>query len=68
MAFFVLIPAVFGIFIGPLEKVLARPEVWMNRGRRGWVLPLGSLLAIPPMMVVAGFVAAFMLAWAAVLA
>jgi hypothetical protein len=66
VAFFVLIPAVFGFVIGPLEKVLARPEVWVNRGRRGWVLPLASILAIPPMVVVAAFVAAFMLAWAAI--
>jgi hypothetical protein len=66
VALFVLIPAVFGFFIGPLEKVLARPEVWVNRGRRGWVLPLVSLLAIPPMVVVAAFVGAFMLAWAAI--
>jgi hypothetical protein len=42
--------------------------VWVNRGRRGWILPLVSLLAVPPLLIVAGFVAAFMLAWAAVLA
>jgi hypothetical protein len=65
VAFFVLIPAVFGFLIGPLERVLARPEVWVNRGRRGWILPLVSLLAVPPLLIVAGFVAAFMLAWAA---
>jgi hypothetical protein len=66
VALFVLIPAVFGFLIGPLEKVLARPEVWVNRGRRGLVLLLVSLLAVPPLVIVAGFVAAFMLAWAAV--
>jgi len=66
VAFFVLIPAVFGFFIGPLEKVLARPEVWVNRGRQGWILPLLSILAIPPMVIVVPFVSAFMLAWAAI--
>jgi hypothetical protein len=66
IAFFVLIPAVFGFFIGPLEKVLAQPDRWVNRGRRGWLLPLLSVLAIPPMVIVAAFVAAFMLAWAAI--
>jgi hypothetical protein len=66
IALFVLIPAVFGFFIGPLEKVLAQPEIWANRGRRGWILPLVSVLAIPPMVIVAAFVSGFMLAWAAI--
>jgi hypothetical protein len=65
IAFFVLIPAVFGFFIGPLEKVLAQPEVWVNRGRRGWVLPLVSILVFPPMVVVVAIVSALMLAGAA---
>ena len=66
VALFVLIPAVFGFFIGPLERVLARPEGWMNRGRRGWVVPLVSLLAVPPLVIVSAFVSAFMLVWAGV--
>ena len=66
VAFFVLIPAVFGFFIGPLEKVLARPEVWVNRGRQAWILPFLSILAIPPMVMVVPFLSAFMLAWAAI--
>ena len=65
VAFFVLIPAVFGFFIGPLEKVLAQPEVWANRGRRGWVLPLVSILAFPPMVIAVAIVSAFMLVGAA---
>lgn len=66
IAFFVLIPSLFGFFIGPLEEVLARPEAWVHRGRRRWILPIVSILAIPPMVVVVGLASMFMLAWAAV--
>jgi hypothetical protein len=66
VALFVLIPAVFGFFIGPLEKLLSRPEAWVNRGRRGWILTLVTLVAIPPLVIVTAFVSAFMLAWAAI--
>jgi len=66
VALFVLIPALFGFFIGPLETLLSRPEAWVNRGRRGWILPLASVVAIPPLVIVTAFVSAFMLAWAAI--
>jgi hypothetical protein len=66
VAFFVLIPAVFGFFIGPLEKVLARPEAWVNRPPRGWVLPLVSILVLPVLVIPLAFLAAFMLAAGAI--
>ena len=58
IAFFVLIPAVFGFFIGPLERALARPHTWVNRGRRGWVLPIMSIVVFPPLIIVVVVVAA----------
>ena len=63
VAFFVVIPAVFGFFIGPFEKALARPDAWVNRGRRGWVVPIVTILAAPPIVIVVALVAA--LRWVA---
>jgi hypothetical protein len=64
IAFFVLIPAVFGFFVGPLESALARPDAWVHRGRRGWILPIVSVAVFPPMVVVVAFVSVIMLLWA----
>lgn len=58
IAFFVLIPAVFGFFIGPLQRALAKPDAWVNRGRQGWILALVSVVAFPPLVVVVIIVAA----------
>lgn len=66
IALFVLIPAVFGFFIGPLEKVLARPETWVNRGRRGWIVPIVSIAAVPPLVIVVAFVSVLRLLAAAI--
>ena len=66
IAFFVLIPAVFGFFIGPLERALARPKAWVNRGRRGWILPIVSIVVFPPLIVLVVVVAAARLLAAAV--
>lgn len=61
VAFFILIPALFGFFIGPLQRALARPDAWVNRRWRGWVFPLVTVAVFPPMIVVAVFAAAFMM-------
>jgi len=66
IAFFVLIPAVFGFFIGPLEQVLARPDAWVNRGRRGWIVPIVSIMAVPPLVFVVAIVSALRLLAAAI--
>ena len=58
IAFFVLIPAVFGFFIGPLQRALAKPDAWVNRGRQGWILAVVSVVAFPPLVVVVIIVAA----------
>jgi hypothetical protein len=65
VALFIFIPAVFGFFIGPLERTLARPDAWVNRGRRGWILPLVTVVVIPPMIIVVLFLSAFMGLWGA---
>jgi hypothetical protein len=66
VAFFVLIPALFGFFVGPIEKFLARPDAWPNRGRRGWIVPIVSALVFPPVLIVVVFVSVITLGWAAV--
>ena len=66
IAFFVLVPGVFGFFIGPLERALAKPNAWVNRGRRGWIMPFVSIAAFPPLIVLVVIVAAARLLAAAV--
>lgn len=59
IALFVLIPALFGFCIGPLEQHLARPDHWVHRGRWAWITPLVSVAAFPPAAVIAAFVVGF---------
>jgi hypothetical protein len=65
IALFVLVPAVFGFFIGPFEKALARSEAWVNRGPRGWIALIVSIVAVPPTVIAVAFVAALRLLAAA---
>jgi hypothetical protein len=66
VALFVLVPAVFGFFIGPFEQALARPESWVHRGRRGWIALIVSIAAVPPLLLAVAFVAPLRLLAAAV--
>lgn len=61
IALFVLIPALFGFFIGPLEAALARPDSWVHRGWRAWALPAVTLLVFPFFILMGAFVAGAML-------
>jgi hypothetical protein len=55
---FVILPGVFGTFIGPVVDRVASSSSWTRRGRFRWVLPLASLLAFPPSIVIVPFAAA----------
>lgn len=67
IALFVLIPAAFAYFIGPLEDALARPDAWANRGRRAWLILAISLLAFPPNVIIAAIAAAVTVVWTALI-
>lgn len=60
VAVFVVLPGVFGAFIGPTVDAVARPDSWTARGRRRWVLPLAAIVCFPPVLLVVG------VAWIAV--
>jgi hypothetical protein len=55
---FVLLPGVFGTFIGPVVDRVASDDSWTRRGRLRWALPVVSLLAFPPSIAIVPFVAA----------
>jgi hypothetical protein len=63
ITFFVVIPALFGLCIGPLEKALARPDAWVNQGRRAWLVPVVTLLIVPVLILAVAFAAVVMLMW-----
>lgn len=56
---FVALPAVFGTFIGPVVDRVARPASWTRRGRRVWMLPVVSVLAFPPTVILVSFASVF---------
>ena len=58
IALFVALPALFGTFIGPVVDRVADGESWTRSGRTRWMLPLGLLLAFPPMIFLLPFAAA----------
>jgi hypothetical protein len=60
---FVLVPAVFAFFIGPLQRRLDRPDTWLRRGRWGWIVLAVSLIAFPTNIVVAGVATLVTLIW-----
>jgi hypothetical protein len=66
IGFFFLIPALFGFFIGPLEHRLAKPNAWIDRGRRAWAVPLVSLVVFLPITIVVVVVLAVTLVWSPV--
>lgn len=66
IALFVLIPALFGFFIGPLERALARPGSWVDRGRRQWIVPVVSVVVFPPVAVLVAITVALRLLGASI--
>ncbi len=57
ISLFVALPAVFGTFIGPVVDRVAGDESWTRGGRRRWLLPLVSVLAFPPVLLLIPFAA-----------
>jgi hypothetical protein len=66
IALFVLLPAVFGFLIGPCQVALTRTDAWPHRGRKRWILPVVSVLLVPPLIVLVAVVTAAMLAAAGI--
>jgi hypothetical protein len=62
---FVLVPALFAFFIGPLQRRLDRPDSPLRRGRRGWLVLAVFLIAFPPNIVIATVAAVVTLIWTA---
>jgi hypothetical protein len=54
---FVLLPGVFGTFIGPIVDRVASDDSWTRHGHRRWALPVVSLLMFPPSIVIVPFAA-----------
>jgi hypothetical protein len=54
---FVILPGLFGTFIGPVVDRVASDDSWTRHGRRRWALPVVSLLMFPPSIVIVPFVA-----------
>jgi hypothetical protein len=54
VAVFVMLPGLFGAFIGPTVEAVARPDSWTAHGRTRWLLPLAALACFPPTVVLAG--------------
>lgn len=54
IAVFVVLPGVFGAFIGPTVEAVAHPGSWTARGRKRWLLPLAAIVCFPPTLLVVG--------------
>ncbi len=55
---FIALPGLFGTFIGPVVDRVANADSWTRRGRLMWALPVVSVLAFPPTLVLLPFVTA----------
>ncbi len=44
---FVLLPGLFGTFIGPTVTVVSRADSWTARGRRRWLIPIMAIACFP---------------------
>lgn len=54
IAVFVMLPGVFGAFIGPTVEAVARPASWTAHGRARWLIPLAAIVCFPPTLFVVG--------------
>jgi hypothetical protein len=63
IAFFVVLPATFAFFVGPLEAVLEREDAWVNRSWRGWALTAISVVAFPPNIIFVAVVTVVSALW-----
>lgn len=55
---FVVLPGVFGTFIGPTVNAVKRTHSWTARGRRRWLLPIVAIACFPPTIPVVIFAVA----------
>jgi hypothetical protein len=62
---FVLVPALFAFFIGPLQRRLDREDSPLRHGRRGWIVLAVFLIAFPPNIVIATVATVVTLIWTA---
>ena len=63
IAFFVLLPATFAFFVGPLQTALEREGAWIDRGWRGWAVTAISVVVFPVNIVFAVIVALVSIVW-----
>ena len=64
ISLFVLLPGVFGTFIGPAVKAVQRNDSWTARGRRRWLVPTVAIACFPPvipMVIVAAVIASLII-------
>lgn len=54
---FIALPAVFGVFIGPVVDRVGRPDSSTRRGRALWILPIVCVAAFPFTLLLVPFVA-----------
>jgi hypothetical protein len=66
IALFVLVPGLYGAFIGPVQEYCDRPDCWLNRHRgRSWATRLLALALIIPALPVFAVLFIVSLGWAA---
>jgi hypothetical protein len=44
---FVVLPAIFGVFIGVVVDAVGRPDSWTTKGLRKWLLPVIAVICFP---------------------